>query len=80
MRILINDTDKKADNITLCLTKSEAEELIDTLESILKSPKGNHGHVPDYAGNKELAVCVYDSKDLDSSLHDRIKKLIEEDA
>ena len=79
MRILNNDTDKKVDNITLCLTKAEAAELRDTLESVLKRPKGNHGHVPDYEANKELTVCVYDTSDLDSSLHDRIKKLIKED-
>ena len=80
MRILNNDTDKKADNITLCLTKAEAAELRDTLESILENPKENHGHIPDYVDNKELTVCVYDMNDLDSSLHDRIKKLIKEDS
>lgn len=79
MRILNNDSDKKLDNITLCLTKAEAEELKDTLEGILAKPKSNHGHIPDYEASKELTVCVYDTSDLDSSFHDRIKKLIKED-
>ena len=72
MRILDNDTDKKIDNVTLCLTKAEAEELRDTLEGILANPKSNHGHVPDFEASKELTICVYGANDLCSSLHDRI--------
>lgn len=79
MRILDNDSDKKIDNITICLTKSEASELRDTLDSLLKNAKGNHGHVSDYDANKEITLCIYDQKDLDASFHDRVKKLIIED-
>lgn len=79
MRILDNDTDKKIDNITLCLTRAEASELKDTLEDLLKSSKGNHGHVTDYESNKEITLCIYDQKNLDESFPERIKKLITED-
>lgn len=79
MRILDNDSDKKIENITICLTLAEAQKLKDTLAQILIMPTGNHGHVTDANAEREITLCVYDESNLDSGFHDRIKRLIEKD-
>lgn len=79
MRILDNDSNKKVDDITLCLTQDEAQELRDTLEALLEKSQGNHGHISDYEAHKELNLLIYDPLNLDSSLQERVKKLIVQD-
>ena len=79
MRILDNISDKKLDEVTLCLTVMEAKELVDTLNQILNSPEGNHGHLPDYQNKKELTLCLYDEVRIDPNFHPRVKRLILED-
>ena len=78
MRILNQENDKSIDNILLCLTESEVQELIDSLQDIVKQPKGNHAHIPSSDYEKEITLCVYNEKDIDSSFSERVKNLIEQ--
>jgi hypothetical protein len=77
MRILNTITDKKIDNITIYLTNSEAQELLDSLEAIISEPK-HHSHIPSEDFMKEITVCIYDPNNL-SGFNERSKKLILED-
>lgn len=76
MRIYNEDTDQKADRVTIYLTLDEAKEMKAALEAILKDPKKHHHeHVPDNDFKKEITVCIYREDDL-SRFDERSKKLI----
>lgn len=80
MRMLDEVSDRKLDRVTLYLTRAEAQELRDSLGSILANPRGNHAHVSSNDHQKELTVCVYDDATLDGyGFNERSKKLIRED-
>lgn len=76
MRILNQENDKSINKLLLCLTLSEAQELIDSLKDIVKKPKGNHAHIPSIDFEKEITICVYDENDIDASFSERVKNLI----
>ena len=78
MRLLDSDSDKSLDRVVIYLTKLEAKELIDSLESLLDSPLGNHNHISSNDYKKEVTVCIYDEKFLED-FSERSKKLILED-
>ena len=78
MRLLDGGSDKRLDQVFLYLTKSEAGELVDSLESLLDSPTGNHNHVSSSDYKKEITVCIYDEKSLEG-FSKRSRKLILED-
>lgn len=75
MRIHDSDNDKVTDNVTLYLTSTEAQELIDDLAEVLSNPKGNHAHISSANYQQELTVCIYNLDDLDE-FDDRSKAII----
>ena len=78
MRILDQDRDKSVNRITLYLLRSEAEELKDSLESLLRPEGGHHEHVSSSDYSKEVTVTVYDADNV-SSFDGRSRELIDED-
>lgn len=77
MRLLNEDADTSFSRLTLLLTKAEASELLDTLESILRSPSG-HEHVPSEDYGKEITVAIYDEAHV-SAFNERCQRLIRTD-
>ena len=76
MRILDLERDRKLDNIILYLTPSEAGELRDSLEVLLRGPHG-HYHIPSLDFRKEITICMYDpDSPPDPSFDERSKRLI----
>ncbi len=78
MRIYNEDTDKKINKVTLYLTPDEAQELKDSLESIINNnEKHHHEHIPDRENNykREITVCIYRNDNI-SSFDERSRKLI----
>ena len=78
MRIYNEDTDKKINKVILHLTPDEAQELKDSLESIISNKKNHHHeHIPDREDDfkREITVCIY-SKDNLSGFDERSRKLI----
>ena len=78
MRILDEISDTSLEKIILYLTDSEALELRDSLNDILKKPTNNHAHINNQNYSKEITVCIYDKNRLDS-FNERSKKLIMND-
>lgn len=77
MNIYSEDADALVNAITLYLTKAEASELRDALESLLADPMG-HEHVSNTDYSREITVCRYD---VDSLTHfdARSRQIILED-
>jgi hypothetical protein len=81
MRIYNIDADSKVNKVIIYLTPEEAEEMKDSLESLLDSSKKNmHEHIPDRESDfkREITVCIYDENNLEG-FHPRSIKLIKED-
>ncbi|MEN6307507.1 MAG: hypothetical protein ABFD91_07100 [Anaerohalosphaeraceae bacterium] len=78
MIILDEKIDKSISRLTLLLQQSEAEELRDSLESILKGKSGDHEHVPSEDYKKEITVALYEPSNIDG-FNDRVQKLIRKD-
>jgi hypothetical protein len=64
MRILDESADKSLNNVILYLTLSEASELRDSLDDLLKKSSNNHAHIANENFQKELTVCIYDVENL----------------
>jgi len=64
MYILDEVSDKSLERVVVYLTHSEALELKDSLEDLLKKPLANHAHISDENFQKELTVCIYDVNNL----------------
>ncbi len=65
MKIIDSEKREEIENLTLLLTASEASELKDELERLLRNHSQNmndHGHVPDENFEKEITVAIYGSK------------------
>lgn len=75
MRIYSPDQDRSLDEIVLYLTKKEAEEMKNSLESIIDRPSNNHAHIDDYDFQKELTICIYDIDNL-KDFNTRSKEII----
>ena len=58
MRILDENFDKSLENVTLYLTFSEASELRDGLDDLLKKPFNNHIHLSEETYQKG-GDCLY---------------------
>ena len=78
MRILDEISDKSLENIILYLTSSEASELRDSLDQLLKKPLNNHIHISNENFQKEITVCIYDMNNL-KGFNDRSIDLIIKD-
>lgn len=75
MRILDEERDHSVDRATLLLTRIEAQELMDSLQSLLANGKGQHAHVPSEDYQKEMTVAIYDPSRTDG-FNLRCQKLI----
>jgi hypothetical protein len=78
MRIYNVDTDKKANKVILYLTPDEAQEMKDSLESILSNnQKHHHEHIPDREDDfkREITICIYQKDNL-SSFDERSRQLL----
>ncbi len=78
MRLLDQETDNKLNQVTIFLTKSEAKEMIDSLQELISNPGENHQHVSSEDFQKEITICIYDQNSL-NGFSDRAKMLILED-
>ena len=78
MRILDEDKDRALEKVSLYLTRSEAMEMKDALELLLKDPTKHHEHVLSDDYRKEITICIYDERVLDQ-FDERSKKLIVRD-
>jgi len=78
MRMLDETRDRSLSRITLLLTQAEAEELRDSLESVLRGGIGQHEHTPSEDFEKEITIALYDDAAIDS-FNDRCRRLIKED-
>jgi hypothetical protein len=74
MRILNLDTNEKINQVTIYLTSSEAKELKDSLDNLLKN-NSHHEHISDDSYQTEITVCIYE-KDNIGEFDTRPKKLI----
>lgn len=77
MRILDEKRDKSVDRATILLTQSEAQELRDSLDLLLREGKGQHAHVPDEDFKKEITIAIYSPGDFDG-FNPRFQKLIKD--
>lgn len=78
MRIHDIDNDKKIDRVGIYLTVSEAQELRDSMETLLQKPEIHHLHIPNDDFQKEITISIYDESL--KGFSERIKKLIKDDA
>ena len=78
MRILDHGTNGSLNAVTIFLTRSEAEELQDSLNTLLQDQSDHHEHVNSLDFKKELIVSLYDSQSIDT-FDDRSRRLIEKD-
>ena len=77
MRILDEVTDQSLSAIAIYLTTSEAEELRDSLEQLLKNWESRHEHVSSSDYKRQITVCIYDPENLEG-FDERSKRLITE--
>jgi len=75
MRILDQDADKSINQIILYLTQLEAEELRDSIVSLLQNQSDHHEHISSTAFKKEIIVTIYDRLPVES-FDERSKKII----
>jgi hypothetical protein len=78
MRILDDESNQKLDNVSIFLTQEEAKQLEGYLRKLLENPKLHHSHLSSSDYKKEITVCLYDEKNL-NSFDQRSIKLIKED-
>ena len=77
MRILDEDENKSLNRVTIYLTLAEAQELRDSLESLVNSPIGRHEHIPNEDFSKELTVCIYDLNNIEQ-FNEQSKKILQD--
>ncbi len=75
MRILDEIADKSLESVIVYLTLSEATELRDSIDELLKKPINNHNHVSSENFQKEITICIYDANNL-NGFDERSKNLI----
>lgn len=76
MRILDSNSDQSLENVTLYLTKTEAQQLRSYIDELLLSRiSADHAHLNDGDCQRELTVTIYSEGDL-SGYDSRSVKLI----
>jgi hypothetical protein len=75
MRILDEVRDSSVERAVLLLTRREAQELLDSLQSLLDDGLGQHEHVPSEAYDKEITIAIYEQGQTDS-FNERCQRLI----
>jgi len=78
MRMLDEIRDQSVSVITILLTREEAEELRDSVASILGDRIGRHEHISSQDFQKEITIAVYDDATIES-FNERCRRLIRED-
>lgn len=76
MRILDEDSERSLRTIVLYLTRSEAEELRDSVILLLTDGKLRHEHVSGADQTREVTICLYDTNDLEG-FDERSRTIIE---
>ena len=81
MRLFDNSSDKGLTDIILLLTRSEAAELRDSLNDVLKQTKWQdyHLHVDDSEYKHEITVALYEPDSPNPYFAKRIQQLVAED-
>jgi len=79
VRILDEMRDNSVGRALLLLTRSEAQELLDSLQAILTGATKQHAHVPCEDYQKEITVALYEPGQTEG-FNQRCQKLIREDA
>jgi hypothetical protein len=77
MRILDEARDAAIANITLLLTRAEASEMRDALETLL-ADESRHEHVSSKDYDKEVSLAIYNDETL-QRFNDRCRRLIRQD-
>lgn len=75
MRFLDEESNRILNRVSVFLTESEANELRDTLDLLLKDSNVHHEHVSSDDFQKELTISIYDKRKIDS-YDDRAQSLI----
>lgn len=80
MRILDNRNDMSMKNISVFFTKTEALEMLDIIEELLKNlnTDGYHLHLNDEDFSHEITFSIYSEKNI-KSFNKRTQRLLEED-
>ncbi len=78
MRIHDELRDNSVEKVTLLLTRSESQELFDSLELLLKNGKRRHEHVSSEDYQKEITIALYE-EGITEGFNERCQKLIQED-
>jgi len=66
MRIYNEDEKNTVNNIILYLTPKEAQEMKDSLETLLEDKNHHHSHVPDEEYKREVTISIYRKDNLSS--------------
>jgi RHS repeat-associated protein len=78
MRILDEEADRALNRVTIYLTRDEARELRDSVDSLLQRGRDDHEHVSALDQSKELTVCLYNPANV-AAFSERSRRLILED-
>lgn len=78
MRILDEETDTALNRVMLYLTMTEASELRDSLDALIRDHIERHEHISSDDYRKEVTICIYDVNDL-NQFSPRSKQLIAHD-
>ncbi len=78
MRLLDTETNKAIGSVGIYLTKTEAKQMLDFLQSLINETAGNHVHVNDDNYSHEVTLAIYFDENLDQ-FDERSKKLIKDD-
>lgn len=76
MRILDETRDAATNRVTVFLTHSEASELQDMLEALLRGDVDQHIHVADSEFEREITIALYNDADL-GQFSERARRIIE---
>jgi hypothetical protein len=79
MRLHDGDANREISQLSLLVTKSEAEILIEMLKALITNPEGNHQHLWSTDYQRVLNVAVYDLNRIDQ-FHPDIRVLLEKDS
>ncbi len=78
MRMHDGDANREIAQLSLLVTKSEAEGLIEMLKALIAEPERNHQHLWSADYQRVLNVAVYDLKTIDQ-FHPDIRMLLEKE-
>ena len=78
MRILDNISDRRLEDILILFTRREAEWIMHSFESLLRSDEQTHHHITDFDTGHEITIGLYDDHG-ENTYAPRVIRLIQED-